>query len=163
MSTKTHRIRGFSMLRLSSLVLVTIAMFALVAVACTSEDPTATPIPPTATSVPPTATPIPPTEAPEVEDVAPTGEPIKIGTLIDATGRPRSFRTADSTRYRSCRTLDQRSRWYRWTHDRDGAPRQRNQPSDRNRRRQRAGECRRCRSHRWLIVVRGSRWPSQNQ
>ena len=57
---------------------------------CTTEEPTATPVPPTATSVPPTATSVPPTEAPE-EAMEPTGDPIRIGTLIDATGDLAAF------------------------------------------------------------------------
>ena len=90
MTKRTFRLLSGQMSR-AAMVAVVFATVALVAVACTSEDPTATPVPPTATSVPPTATPIPPTEAPEVEDVAPTGEPIKIGTLIDATGDLAAF------------------------------------------------------------------------
>ncbi len=57
---------------------------------CATEEPTATPVPPTATSVPATATSVPPTEVPE-EAMEPTGDPIRIGTLIDATGDLAAF------------------------------------------------------------------------
>ena len=57
---------------------------------CSAEEPTATPVPPTSTSVPPTATMVPPTE-PSEEAMEPTGEPIRIGTLIDATGDLAAF------------------------------------------------------------------------
>ncbi len=77
----TSKSLSISISRLSILVLASIA---LVAIACSSEEPTPTPVPlaPTSTAVPPTATPEPSgTEAKE-----PTGDPIKIGTLIDTTG-----------------------------------------------------------------------------
>ena len=78
-----NQLLGASISR-SSIVVLALASIALVAVACSSEEPTPTPVPlaPTATSVPPTATP----EPPEAEAMEPTGEPIKIGTLIDTTG-----------------------------------------------------------------------------
>ncbi len=71
----------------------------LVALACSSEDPTATPVPPTATSVPPTTAPAPPTAtavppttaATDVMVEEPSGDPIKIGTLIDTTGDLATF------------------------------------------------------------------------
>ena len=69
-----------------SLIAVLLAAFAMVAIACSSEEPTPTPVPPTATSVAPTATSVPPTQAPETP-----AEPIKIGTLIDATGDLAAF------------------------------------------------------------------------
>ena len=79
----TSKSLSASISRLSILALA-LASIALVAIACSSEEPTPTPVPlaPTATSVPPTATP----EPPEAEAMEPTGEPIKIGTLIDTTG-----------------------------------------------------------------------------
>ena len=78
-----NQLLGASISR-SSIVVLALASIALVAIACSSEEPTPTPVPlaPTATSVPPTATP----EPPEAEAMEPTGEPIKIGTLIDTTG-----------------------------------------------------------------------------
>ena len=78
-----NQLLGASISR-SSIVVLALASIALVAIACSSEEPTPTPVPlaPTATSVPPTATP----ETPEAEAMEPTGEPIKIGTLIDTTG-----------------------------------------------------------------------------
>ena len=73
-----------------SLFLFALASIALVAVGCTSDDPTATPVPPTATSAPPTEA--PPPETPVEEEVVPaSGDPIKIGTLIDATGDLAAF------------------------------------------------------------------------
>ena len=77
--------------RISKLTLLAVltASIALIAIACSSEEPTATPVPPTATSVPPTATSVPPTPEPAEETMEkfdPAGEPIKIGTLIDTTG-----------------------------------------------------------------------------
>ena len=63
-----------------SLVVTTVMV---AAVACTEEEPTATPVPPTATPVPPTATPEPapePTEAPAEEDGMMMKEP---APLID--------------------------------------------------------------------------------
>ena len=70
------------------LLLIAALSVSVVVASCSTEEPTATPVPPTATSVPATATAVPPTEAPEPEDemMEPTGEPIKIGTLIDVTG-----------------------------------------------------------------------------
>ena len=60
----------------SSQIVVLVAMFALVAgvalVACSSPEPTSTPVPPTPTPVPPTATPVPPTPTP----VPPTPTPV---------------------------------------------------------------------------------------
>ena len=66
-------------------LLIAALSISVVVASCTSDDPTPTPIPPTATSVPATATAVSPTEAPEAA-MEPTGEPIRIGTLIDATG-----------------------------------------------------------------------------
>ena len=68
------------------LLALAIASIAFVAIACSTEEPTATPVPPTATSVPSTATAVPPTPEPAEEAMEPAGEPIRIGTLIDATG-----------------------------------------------------------------------------
>ncbi len=79
------RISGVCVLLLLAALSVGVAV-----ASCTTEEPTATPIPPTATSVPPTATSVPPTEAPE-EAMEPTGDPIRIGTLIDATGDLAAF------------------------------------------------------------------------
>ena len=72
-----------------SILIVLLASIALIAIACSSEEPTPTPVQPAPTAVPPTATSVPPTEAPEPtpeEAMEPTDEPIRIGTLIDATG-----------------------------------------------------------------------------
>ena len=65
-----------------SLLAVLSASIAVIALACSSEEPTATPVPPTATSVPATLEPAEET----MEKFDPAGEPIKIGTLIDTTG-----------------------------------------------------------------------------
>ena len=75
---------GTLMSKLSMIALL-LSAFAMVAIACSAEEPTATPVPPTATLVPPTPVPEP-TEAPETP-----AEPIKIGTLIDATGDLAAF------------------------------------------------------------------------
>ncbi len=72
-----------------SILIVLLASIALIAIACSSEEPTSTPVQPAPTAVPPTATSVPATEAPEPEE--PAGEPIKIGTLIDATGDLAAF------------------------------------------------------------------------
>ncbi len=48
------------------------AMIGILMVACSSPEPTATPVPPTPTPVPPTATPVPPTPTP----VPPTPTPV---------------------------------------------------------------------------------------
>ncbi len=50
------------------LVVVVFATLAMSNVACSSPEPTATPVPPTPTPVPPTPTPIPPTVTPEPPD-----------------------------------------------------------------------------------------------
>ena len=69
-----------------SVLAVLLASMAVFALACSTEEPTATPVPSTATAVPSTATSVPPTQEPAEEAMEPTGEPIKIGTLIDTTG-----------------------------------------------------------------------------
>ena len=86
-----HALKTYAGVRISGVfaLLLVAALGVGFAVACTTEEPTATPIPPTATSVPPTATSVPPTEVPEAME--PTGEPIRIGTLIDATGDLAAF------------------------------------------------------------------------
>ena len=61
-----------------------------------------------------------------------SGEPIKIGTLIDATGDLAVFGTSHSSCNRLGCVADKRSGWHRWTAYRDGSPRQRHQSSDRN-------------------------------
>lgn len=75
-------------LKLSRLSIVAITIIAMATVAfvmaCGDDDPTATPVPPTATSVPPTATPVSPT--PTSAPAQPSGETVKIGTLMDVTG-----------------------------------------------------------------------------
>ncbi len=62
----------------SSQIVVLAALLLLAAgatlIACSSPEPTATPVPPTATPVPPTATPIPPTPTPT--RVPPTPTPV---------------------------------------------------------------------------------------
>ncbi len=74
-----------------SMLGATLALLAFVAIACAEDEPTPTPVPPapTATSVPPTQAPEP-TEAPE-KVMEPSGEPVKIGTLIDVTGDLAAF------------------------------------------------------------------------
>ena len=85
-------LKSYAAVRMSSVfVLLLIAALSVsVAVAsCSAEEPTLTPVP-----VAPTATPVPPTEAPEPtpeEAMEPTGEAIKIGTLIDVTGDLAAF------------------------------------------------------------------------
>ncbi len=81
-------LKSYAVIRLSGVfaALLIAALSVSVAVAsCTTDDPTPTPNLPTATSVPATSTAVPPTKAPEAA-MEPTGEPIRIGTLIDATG-----------------------------------------------------------------------------
>ena len=87
-----HALKNYAAVRISGAfaLLVIAALSVSFAVACTTEEPTATPVPPTATSVPPTATSVPPTEKPE-EAMEPAGEPIRIATLIDATGDLAAF------------------------------------------------------------------------
>ena len=87
---KNQSFPSFTVIRVSWLLAICVAI-AMVAISCASEDPTATPVPATATSVPPTATsaPEPPQEPDAVAE--PTGDPIKIGTLIDATGDLATF------------------------------------------------------------------------
>ena len=54
------------------IAILVIATLGIAIVACSSPEPTATPVPPTATPVPPTATPVPPTPTP----VPPTPTPV---------------------------------------------------------------------------------------
>ena len=78
------RISGVFVLLLIAALSVSIAV-----ASCSADEPTPTPVP-----VAPTATPVPPTEAPEPtpeEAMVPTGDPIKIGTLIDVTGDLAAF------------------------------------------------------------------------
>lgn len=85
-------LKSYAAVRMSSVfvLLLIVALSISIAVAsCSAEEPTPTPVP-----VAPTATPIPPTEAPEPtpeEAIEPTGEPIRIGTLIDVTGDLAAF------------------------------------------------------------------------
>lgn len=61
------------------------ALLGVLLVACSSPEPTATPIPPTPTPVPPTATPIPPTPTP----VPPTATPVPpTATPVPPTATP---------------------------------------------------------------------------
>ena len=61
------------------------AMLGILMVACSSPEPTATPVPPTPTPVPPTATPVPPTPTP----VPPTPTPVPpTPTPVPATATP---------------------------------------------------------------------------
>ena len=88
-------LKSYAAVRVSGAVVLLLLAALTVSIAvssCTSEEPT--PVPPTATSVPPTATAVPPTEVPEPaveEAMEPTGEPIRIGTLIDVTGDLAAF------------------------------------------------------------------------
>ena len=64
-----------------------IAMFGSLLVACSSPEPTATPVPPTPTPVPPTATPVPPTPTPT--PVPPTATPVPpTATPVPPTATP---------------------------------------------------------------------------
>ncbi len=90
---KMSALKSYAAFRASgvAVLLLIAALSVSVAVAsCRADEPTATPVPPTATSVPPTATSVPPAE-PAEEAMEPTGEPIRIGTLIDATGDLAAF------------------------------------------------------------------------
>ena len=72
-----------------ALLLIAALSVSVAVASCSAEEPTPTTVP-----VAPTATPIPPTEAPEPtpeEAMEPTGEAIKIGTLIDVTGDLAAF------------------------------------------------------------------------
>ncbi len=61
------------------------AMLGILLVACSSPEPTATPVPPTPTPVPPTATPVPPTPTP----VPPTPTPVPpTATPVPPTATP---------------------------------------------------------------------------
>ena len=61
------------------------AMLGSLLVACSSPEPTATPVPPTPTPVPPTATPVPPTSTP----VPPTPTPVPpTATPVPPTATP---------------------------------------------------------------------------
>lgn len=71
------------------LLLITALSISVAVASCTAEEPTPTPVPAALT-----ATQVPPTEAPEPtpeEAMEPTGESIKIGTLIDVTGDLAAF------------------------------------------------------------------------
>ena len=60
-------------------------MLGILVVACSSPEPTATPVPPTPTPVPPTATPVPPTPTP----IPPTPTPVPpTATPIPPTATP---------------------------------------------------------------------------
>ena len=61
------------------------AMLGILLVACSSPEPTATPVPPTPTPIPPTATPVPPTPTP----VPPTPTPVPpTATPVPPTATP---------------------------------------------------------------------------
>ena len=71
------------------LLLISGLSVSIAVASCSAEESTPTPVP-----VAPTATPIPPTEVPEPtpgEAMEPSGDPIKIGTLIDVTGDLAAF------------------------------------------------------------------------
>ena len=85
-------LKSYAAVRMSSvfvLLLIAALSVSIAVASCSAEEPTPTPVP-----VAPTATPIPPTEAPEPtpeEAMEPSGDPIKIGTLIDVTGDLAAF------------------------------------------------------------------------
>ncbi len=96
-----NALKSYAAVRLSGvflLLLIAALSVSLAVASCSADEPTPTPVPaaPTATPVPPTEippteTPAPaPEEAPE-ETIEPTGDPIKIGTLIDVTGDLAAF------------------------------------------------------------------------
>ncbi len=67
------------------LAFLVIAALGVAVVACSSPEPTATPVPPTPTPVPPTATPVPPTPTP----VPPTPTPVPpTATPVPPTATP---------------------------------------------------------------------------
>ena len=72
-----------------ALLLIAALSISVAVASCSAEEPTPTPAPaaPTATSVPPTEAPEPTPE----EAMDATGDPIKIGTLIDVTGDLAAF------------------------------------------------------------------------
>ena len=71
--------------RISVVLAVLVATVTIVLTACSSPEPTSTPVPPTATPVPPTATPVPPTPTP----VPPTPTPVPpTATPVPPTATP---------------------------------------------------------------------------
>ncbi len=73
-----------SVLILFSVLVINVAA-TFVAIGCTDEEPTPTPVPPTATAVPPTSTPIPPTPTP----LPPTATPVPpTATPVPPTATP---------------------------------------------------------------------------
>ncbi len=71
--------------RISVVLAVLVATMTIVLTACSSPEPTSTPVPPTATPVPPTATPVPPTPTP----VPPTPIPVPpTATPVPPTATP---------------------------------------------------------------------------
>lgn len=69
------------------LAVLVIAMMGVAIVACSSPEPTATPVPPIATPVPPTATPVPPTPTPIPPTPTPTPVP-PTATPVPPTATP---------------------------------------------------------------------------
>ncbi len=69
------------------LAVLVIATMGIAIVACSSPEPTATPVPPTATPVPPTATPVPPTPTPIPPTPTPTPVP-PTATPVPPTATP---------------------------------------------------------------------------
>ena len=87
-----HMLKSYAAVRMSRvfvLLLISALSVSLAVASCSADEPTPTSVP-----VAPTATPVPPTEAPDPtpeEAMEPTGDPIKIGTLIDVTGDLAAF------------------------------------------------------------------------
>ncbi len=70
------------------IAILVIATLGIAIVACSSPEPTATPVPPTATPVPPTPTPVPPTPTP----VPPTPTPVPpTATPVPPTATPEAM------------------------------------------------------------------------
>ena len=135
------------------LIMASLAVIAAVGVvACSSPDPTPTPVPPAPTATPrpaaPTAT---PTVAPATATPAPpAAESAKIGTLLDATGDLAAFGPPIATAV----DLGQRSWRRQRRRPRGCAPRLWHQRADRYGCRERAGQHRRRWRNRWIAVFR---------
>ena len=72
--------------RITMLASLGVALFAFALVACSTPEPTATPVPPTSTPVAPTATPVPPTATPVPP--TPTPRPAPTATPVPPTATP---------------------------------------------------------------------------
>ncbi len=82
----------------SSLIAALVATVCFALIACSSPEPTSTPVPPTATPVPPTSTPLPPTPTPippTATPVPPTATPAPPTATPEPASAPESAVAAD--------------------------------------------------------------------